>query len=299
MFAGLGNEDSDEDGSTSSSDEEETPKPKPAKAPPQPARRGPALPEADDDESDFDDQDIDNTDEVPSNKFASTLLGGIDADDLEITIDTLKAISTDLTLFRSRPFKALREAIGPLARALTGEGGGGKGGGSKGGGAGGRGGGGGGGRQRSNKSTRLEGLSPLERYKQMDRDAMNHRVLRAERLARLEELQQGQDEQDEELSRLRLTGGDDPNASLNSAQGESLVPFQAKTPMPIPDGPAASGTSGEASAALLNAAGPARLHLARSCYICKRPYRELHAFYAQLCSPCSELNWLKRTESCK
>ena len=141
----------------------------------------------------------------------------------------------------------------------------------------------------------------------MDRDALNHRVLRAERLARLEELQQPGN------AALLLTnsGGDDPSASLNAAQSASLVPFQAKAGArggrgisagAIPDGPAlAFGTADDgaaaAEAALLEAA-PATLHLARSCYICKRPYRELHAFYAQLCMGCAEFNWIKRTEKC-
>lgn len=218
-------------------------------------------------------------------------------DDLRTTIATLKAVAQDLTLFRSKPFKALREAIGPLAQAMTGEavggGGGGKRGGRRGGGA--------------ASGTKLDGLSPLERYKQMDRDALNHRVLRAERLARLEELQQPGN------AALLLTnsGGDDPSASLNAAQSASLVPFQAKAGArggrgisagAIPDGPAlAFGTADDgaaaAEAALLEAA-PATLHLARSCYICKRPYRELHAFYAQLCMGCAEFNWIKRTEKC-
>jgi NAD(P)-dependent dehydrogenase (short-subunit alcohol dehydrogenase family) len=34
----------------------------------------------------------------------------------------------------------------------------------------------------------------------------------------------------------------------------------------------------------------------RHCYVCKAKYEELHHFYDQLCPPCAELNWLKRTE---
>ena len=47
-----------------------------------------------------------------------SVLGGIDDQDLEITIETLNAVAADLTLFRSLPFKALRQAIGPLAEEL-------------------------------------------------------------------------------------------------------------------------------------------------------------------------------------
>src|SRR4051794_6160292 len=35
----------------------------------------------------------------------------------------------------------------------------------------------------------------------------------------------------------------------------------------------------------------------RHCYICKRTFRELHHFYDQLCGPCAELNFAKRTET--
>ncbi|HEX8829631.1 MAG TPA: SDR family oxidoreductase [Longimicrobium sp.] len=36
---------------------------------------------------------------------------------------------------------------------------------------------------------------------------------------------------------------------------------------------------------------------AHNCYICKRDYTELHHFYDQLCPPCAELNFAKRTET--
>jgi len=33
------------------------------------------------------------------------------------------------------------------------------------------------------------------------------------------------------------------------------------------------------------------------CYVCKQPYRELHPFYDQLCPPCAEFNFGKRSET--
>ena len=33
------------------------------------------------------------------------------------------------------------------------------------------------------------------------------------------------------------------------------------------------------------------------CYVCKQPYRELHPFYDQLCPPCAEFNFAKRSET--
>jgi NAD(P)-dependent dehydrogenase (short-subunit alcohol dehydrogenase family) len=38
------------------------------------------------------------------------------------------------------------------------------------------------------------------------------------------------------------------------------------------------------------------LHRARSCYICKSRYREVDAFYHQLCPTCAAFNWSKRDE---
>jgi NAD(P)-dependent dehydrogenase (short-subunit alcohol dehydrogenase family) len=35
----------------------------------------------------------------------------------------------------------------------------------------------------------------------------------------------------------------------------------------------------------------------RNCYVCKQDFSELHHFYDQLCPPCAELNFFKRTET--
>lgn len=48
------------------------------------------------------------------------------------------------------------------------------------------------------------------------------------------------------------------------------------------------------SLALLDA--PRRSVDARHCYVCKRDYTELHHFYDQMCPPCAQLNFAKRTE---
>jgi len=41
---------------------------------------------------------------------------------------------------------------------------------------------------------------------------------------------------------------------------------------------------------------PAEVVQPQNCYICKQDYSVLHSFYDQLCSPCAELNFFKRTE---
>ncbi len=39
------------------------------------------------------------------------------------------------------------------------------------------------------------------------------------------------------------------------------------------------------------------VHEEQNCYICKKNYSQLHNFYDQLCPPCAETNFLKRTET--
>ena len=41
---------------------------------------------------------------------------------------------------------------------------------------------------------------------------------------------------------------------------------------------------------------PGEVEETQHCYICKRHYREIHAFYDQLCPECAELNFQKRAE---
>src|SRR5207302_4918186 len=40
-----------------------------------------------------------------------------------------------------------------------------------------------------------------------------------------------------------------------------------------------------------------RVETARLCYVCKRDFHELHAFYDQMCPPCAENNFRKREQS--
>jgi NAD(P)-dependent dehydrogenase (short-subunit alcohol dehydrogenase family) len=44
------------------------------------------------------------------------------------------------------------------------------------------------------------------------------------------------------------------------------------------------------------ATGPQHAHELQHCYICKEKYSVIHHFYDQLCPPCAELNFAKRTE---
>jgi NAD(P)-dependent dehydrogenase (short-subunit alcohol dehydrogenase family) len=44
-------------------------------------------------------------------------------------------------------------------------------------------------------------------------------------------------------------------------------------------------------------AEPRELVEPRHCYVCKEPYGEVHPFYDQLCGPCGDFNYRKRTET--
>ncbi|MCB9896940.1 MAG: SDR family oxidoreductase [Planctomycetes bacterium] len=56
------------------------------------------------------------------------------------------------------------------------------------------------------------------------------------------------------------------------------------------DGPAQPGLADAPSS-------PGRLHEARSCYICKADYRDVHHFYDAMCPDCAEFNFVRRHQS--
>ena len=64
----------------------------------------------------------------------------------------------------------------------------------------------------------------------------------------------------------------------------NVFPPGGFAPHDIDDAPAGNGTGREAREP-------------QPCYICKQKYSAIHHFYDQLCLPCAELNFAKRTES--
>ena len=170
---------------------------------------------------------------------AVDVFGGIPVEDVEATCRTLEALGKDLPLFRSRPFKRLRAALAPAAVALVG---------------------GGDDAPSRRKKPREPELTEQERRRVMDRDALNQRALRRERLDRLEKMLE--DGAEDALPRI----ADGPAVGLRMLE------------------------NGDAA--------PAELHGAISCYTCKAPFTTLHAFYANLCPACAALNWGKRDERC-
>ncbi|MBL8299006.1 MAG: SDR family oxidoreductase [Rhodanobacteraceae bacterium] len=60
-----------------------------------------------------------------------------------------------------------------------------------------------------------------------------------------------------------------------------------------PHGPEQIDPRNRAPDPIAHAESPELLH----CYVCKQKYTRIHHFYDQLCPPCAELNFFKRTES--
>lgn len=61
--------------------------------------------------------------------------------------------------------------------------------------------------------------------------------------------------------------------------------------------PNAQPPSGFKQLELADKPEPGSAHEEQNCYICKQNYTQLHHFYDQLCLPCAELNFRKRTET--
>jgi hypothetical protein len=200
------------------------------------ANRFAAANEDDSSESDDEDEDMD-ADEIErslkrraaatslsgdgSGAGVSVMLGGLTEHEVATAIKVVTLLGQQLDLFRSRPFKHLRVAVHPLVAEQvrryqaagdtnnSGDGAAASGGGNNNGAS----------RRDDRRSRllsagpdaagsnrgRLAGLAPAERLKQMDRDALNARLLRAERLEKLDAL--NADGEDEEVARLRVPDG--------------------------------------------------------------------------------------------
>ena len=70
-----------------------------------------------------------------------------------------------------------------------------------------------------------------------------------------------------------------------------LLPVEALNEEAPPD--SASWDAAEAR----REAPAGRVREARTCYVCKVDFHELHAFYDQMCPECADFNWRKRTQS--
>jgi NAD(P)-dependent dehydrogenase (short-subunit alcohol dehydrogenase family) len=107
------------------------------------------------------------------------------------------------------------------------------------------------------------------------------------------------------LEALRARDPDDPDrvaveraAAFLTKQAKQRRRLARKQANARRDREAMAGT-GRAAAYFQRASEPAtrELNNQRRCYICKQPFRRLHAFYAMLCPPCAERNFAARSAS--
>lgn len=119
------------------------------------------------------------------------------------------------------------------------------------------------------KQTKLKAAATLRnRARQEDAAFLQKTELRAGRMQRLAELVE------------------------RNGEGSSSLPLLIDGVGGV-DGP--PGSSQESGAEVCEeTAPPPQLHGGRSCYTCKRRFRDLHHFYDALCPPCASLNWTKR-----
>jgi hypothetical protein len=221
------------------------------------------------------------------------MLGGLTPEELETAIKVVSTLGKRLELFRSRPFKGMRVAIHPLVREqirrfetsdATAAGGG---------------------KNRRDRRGgcssidaddeflagtnrgRLNHLTPAERRKQMDRDALNARLLRAERLERLEALNAiGEDEAGEEVRRFRVPDGVAGLLTFSSVAtpetGREGAGSATESKLLEADNSTHKGT--DSTLALVQPStsrtiedskigAPTRLHHSIGCYICKAPFQ--------------------------
>jgi NAD(P)-dependent dehydrogenase (short-subunit alcohol dehydrogenase family) len=68
----------------------------------------------------------------------------------------------------------------------------------------------------------------------------------------------------------------------------------AEAELPLFAEPADGVDASGASTGHARSSGP-RVITPRLCYVCKTDFHDIHFFYDQMCGPCAELNWAKRT----
>ena len=184
---------------------------------------------------------------------------GFSADELQTATAVVEALGRNLAAFRSQPFKTLRGALHPLIEE-----------------------------QMKNYDVRgalkrkRKDAEDLQSLKEQDKEWINRAGLRAKRLATLEAL-------NEAAPALAAAG----TPMLLTHMGEVEEAAAQLKVHRRPDGAVALTAEEEAAAA---AHPPQRLNVPRQCYICKRPFVDLHFFYDQLCPACAKLNYEKRNE---
>ena len=188
---------------------------------------------------------------------------GFSADDLAATLRVVGSLGRDLAAFRSQPFKELRREMHPIIEEQM------KNYGLKG--------------SDLKRKRKEKDVAELKSLKEQDKEWVNRAALRAKRLAQLEELNN---------AAPALGNGGQPLMLTHMGEVEEAV---ATIKMHrVADG-AVELAAGEEEQAAERGEGR-RLNIPINCYTCKRPFRDLHFFYDQLCPACAALNYQKRNE---
>ena len=189
---------------------------------------------------------------------------GFSSDDLASALRVLSALGSNIVAFRSQPFKELRGVLHPIVEEQMRKYG------VK-------------GNDLKRKRGKEKDMTELKSLKEQDREWVNRAALRARRLAQLEELNKASG------SALLGSGG---QPLMLTHMGEVDEAVQEMKMHRVADG--AVELSDEEEAA--QKGEQRRLNIPITCYTCKRPFRDLHFFYDQLCPACAALNYQKRNE---
>lgn len=187
---------------------------------------------------------------------------GFAAEDLATTLRVVSALGQDLAAFRSQPFKELRRAMHPIIEEQM------KNYGVKG--------------NDLKRKRKEKDVTELKSLREQDKEWVNRAALRAKRLAQLEELNK---------MAPSLTNGGQPLMLTHMGEVEEAVATikmhrVADGAVELEDREETAAQEGEGR----------RLNIPINCYTCKRPFRDLHFFYDQLCPACAALNYQKRNE---
>ena len=189
---------------------------------------------------------------------------GFSADDLTTTLHVVTALGNDLAAFRSPPFKELRGALHPIVEEQM------KKYGVKG--------------NDLKRKRKEKDVSEIKSLKEQDKEWINRAALRAKRLAQLEAL-------NEASGPALIDNGGQPLLLTHMGEVEEAV--QQIKMHRVADGAVELAEEEEGQA---KEGEHRRLNIPVNCYTCKRPFRDLHFFYDQLCPSCAALNYQKRNE---
>lgn len=144
--------------------------------------------------------------------------------------------------------------------------------------------------KRQKPRRKAKAADPDERLKEMEKEFINQTQLRAARLQQLEAL----NEEGGGLDVPRVPDGVGAPLLIGGVAGGGLL-MNAHTAAPSSLS-LATVTKEGASGVMLQGETRSVLN-PLSCYICRKPYRELHFFYSHLCPDCALFNWSKRQET--